>query len=358
MILKHHALNKTLSKRRKCCQNSAPSDEGLADEELIDDLLINEAVRRIADIDSRSSITSFAPSNRNSLASRLSFGGGRSHNASTRLSILSFNGFNLETDADCILDVLDKEVDVFAEHDGDFDEFGKFDEEYHHVNGCGISLAPHHRTELTLREWIKQTKSTTESNPAGYFLLALPVALKLTDYIIETEPPLTSITVENIVITKVGAEGGTTETIDNVQIKDNNANATIDINNNHLVSGGVMDKKLRNLGLIFYVLFSGCDEALLMESTNKEMDAKHWHLDLMNLSLKSDDSRLKKRSSNYLLTADMRYVVMLESLGVPYSLTSMVKALLDCGQNNCGDDIFQSFYQVKIDLELIPHAFS
>jgi predicted ATPase len=31
----------------------------------------------------------------------------------------------------------------------------------------------------------------------------------------------------------------------------------------------------------------------------------------------------------------------------------MVKALLDCGQKNCGDDTFQSFYQVKIDLELM-----
>jgi hypothetical protein len=343
-----------IEEKKKVLPDSAPSsDEGLADEELFDDLLINEAIRRIADIDNnRSSITSFAPSNRNSLASQY---GGRSHNASTRGSILSFDvdGFNLGTDTDGILDELEKEVDVFAEHDGDFDVFGKFDEEFRNETGGGISLAPQHRTDLTLREWIKQTKLATESNPAGYFLLALPVALKLTDYIIETEPQLTSITVENIVITKFGAEGGTTETIDNVQIKGNNANATIDINNNHLVSGGVMDKKLRNLGLIFYVLFSGCDEALLMESTNKEMDAKHCHLDLMNLSLKSDDSRLTKRSSNYLLTADMRYVVMLESLGVPYSLTSMVKALLDCGQKNCGDDTFQSFYQVKIDLELM-----
>ena len=51
----------------------------------------------------------------------------------------------------------------------------------------------------------------------------------------------------------------------------------------------------------------------------------------------------------------MRYVFKLESLGVPYSLTFMVKALLDCGQNNSGDYTFQSFYQVKTDLELILH---
>ena len=326
-----------------------------------DDLLINETVQRIADIDARSSIPSFAGSNRNSLASRFSFDGGRSRNASFRGSILSFNGFNLETDTDGLLNELDNEIDafaeneidVFAEYESDFDEFGDFDNEYQHDNGCGITIAPqNNRTELTLREWIEQTKSAY--NPAEYLLLALPVALKLTDYIIETEPPLTSIIVGNVVLMKFIGEGDTTETIDNVQIKDNDNNATIDINNNsNLVSSGVMDK-LRNLGLILYELFSGCDDALLVESTDKDVDEKHLDLDLTDLSLNSEESRrIKKKSSNFPPTADMRYIFKLESMGVPYSLTSMVKALLDCGQINSGDDTFQSFYQVKTDLELM-----
>ena len=53
-------------------------DEGLVNEEdLLEDILINEAVRRITSINTRSSIPSFAGSNRNSLASHLS-GGERS----------------------------------------------------------------------------------------------------------------------------------------------------------------------------------------------------------------------------------------------------------------------------------------
>ena len=164
-----------------------------------DDILINETVQWIAGIDARSSIPSFAGSNRNSLASRFSFDGGRSRNASFRGSILSFNGFNLETDTDGLLDELDNEIDAFAEYESDFDEVGDFDNEYRHDNGCGITIAPqNNRTELTLREWIEQTKSAY--NPAEYLLLALPVALKLTDYIIETEPPLTSIIVGNVVL--------------------------------------------------------------------------------------------------------------------------------------------------------------
>jgi hypothetical protein len=90
---------------------------------------------------------------------------------------------------------------------------------------------------------------------------------------------------------KFGGEEDTTETIDNVQIKDNDNNTTIDINNNsNLVSSGVMDK-LRYLGLILYELFSGCDDALLVESTDKEVDEKHWDLDLTDLSLNSEESR-------------------------------------------------------------------
>ena len=325
------------------------------DESHHDDILINEAVRRITSINTRSSIPSFAAGiNRNSLASHFSFGDGRSRNASFRGSILSINGFNLETDTDGCFDELDNEIDAFAEYESDFDELGEFDNEYRHDNGCGITIAPqNNRTELTLREWIEQTKSAY--NPAEYLLLALPVAIKLTDYIIKTEPPLTSIIVGNVVLMKFGGEGDTTETID-VQIKDNDNNATIDINNNNnsnLVSSGVMDK-LRNLGLILYELFTGCDNALLVESTGKEVDAKHLDLDLTDLSLNSEESRrIKKRSSNFPPTADMRYVFKLKSLGVPYSLTFMVKALLDCGQNNSGDDTFQSFYQVKTDLELM-----
>jgi hypothetical protein len=202
----------------------------------------------------------------------------------------------LETDTDGLLDELDNEIDAFAEYENDFDEFGDFDNEYRHDNGCGITIAPqNNRTELTLREWIEQTKSAY--NPAEYLLLALPVALKLTDYIIETEPPLTSIIVGNVVLMKFIGEGDTTETIDNVQIKDNDNNATIDIinnnnnnNNSNLVSSGVMDK-LRYLGLILYELFSGCDDALLVESTDKEVDEKHWDLDLADLSLNSEESR-------------------------------------------------------------------
>ncbi|KAL3779224.1 hypothetical protein ACHAW5_009995 [Stephanodiscus triporus] len=47
-------------------------------------------------------------------------------------------------------------------------------------------------------------------------------------------------------------------------------------------------------------------------------------------------------------------VAKLDSLGVLYSLRSLIKSLLDCGQGNfCGGDAYRLFVEVKLDLELM-----
>ena len=132
--------------------------------------------------------------------------------------------------------------------------------------------------------------------------------------------------------------------------------------------------KLFCLGVI-HELFSGGDE--VPTPLNEGVHPLPQHLDILKLSINSADlnddndesncrnqannnihqSRRRKKSPRQTSTAkDMHEccVANLESLGIPYSLCSLVENLLDCGRGFlCGDDAFRSFTEVKLDLELM-----
>ena len=284
----------------------------------------------------------------------------------------------------------DKDVDsFFHEYENDI---GNFDNKDPHVKSIALQL----HKELTLREWIERSKVATIFAHAEYVRLALPVALKLTECLVETESdgvragcdagipmPLTSIVVENVYVTErptaaaalgwEGEEGGAEvlEAIEFVRIK----RITDDCSTEDCSdTSGVMNR-LFFLGVIMYEIFSGGDE--VQTPLNEGVDPLPHHLDLLNLSINSADlneyndesncrnqtnynihqSRPRKKSQRQTSTTKDIHeccVANLESLGIPYSLCSLVKNLLDCGRGSfCGDDAFRSFTEVKLDLELM-----
>ncbi|KAL3780452.1 hypothetical protein ACHAW5_004578 [Stephanodiscus triporus] len=287
----------------------------------------------------------------------------------------------LQSGADDIGEGLDS---FFHGCDNDFGDFANKDR-----NANSIALQLHN--ELPLRVWIERSKVATIFAPGEYARLALSVALKLTEYLIETDSeevrtgcgagipiPLTGIVVENVFLTTKetvdaasGWEGGggdalVRETIDFVWMKH--------IAEECSATGGVMNRLFR-LGVIFYELFSEGDKVLT--PLNEEAEASPHHVDRFKLSIDStdmvddnDESYCRKQDNNSIhqsrpvkksqrqtsRTINMYecFVAKLASLGIPYSLRFLIKSLLECGQGNlCGDDAFRSFVEVKLDLELM-----
>ena len=290
------------------------------------------------------------------------------------------------------------------QHQSDFNDFDKdvdsFFHEYENDIGDLDNKDPDVNS-IALREWIKRSKIATIFAPAEYVRLALPVALKLTEFLVETESdivrdgcdagipmPLTSIAAENVYLTTrptaaaalewEGEEGGAVvlEAIEFVRIKRITEDfSTEDCSTEDCSdTGGVMNK-LFCLGVIMYEIFSGGDE--VQTPLNEEVDPLLHHLDILKLSINSADlnddndesncqnqtknnihqSRPRKKSQRQTSTTkDMHEccVANLESLGIPHSLCSLVENLLDCGRGSfCGDDAFRSFTEVKLDLELM-----
>ncbi len=250
------------------------------------------------------------------------------------------------------------------------------------------------QNELTLREWVERSNATSTFAPAEYIRLALSVALKLAEYLIETETcglrtennsgcliPLASIDINNVcLITRVNTfaalerEGGegregdpiAQEVIESVRIK----SSTTDGSN----IGCIMDKLFR-LGVILCYLFSGSED--ILSTLNNGAKESLYNFDgsrssMIPTDLNDDNvesiyqnqinnnihqSRPCNKSHRHMSTINhiSEYcVAKLEYLGIPYSLCSLVGNLLDCGRgNSCGEDAFQSFAEVKLDLELM-----
>ncbi|KAL3806185.1 hypothetical protein ACHAXA_011734 [Cyclostephanos tholiformis] len=284
------------------------------------------------------------------------------------------------------------------DHDGehlqsDFDDFGKeLDSIFREF--CVDSTTVQLHDELTLRGWIERSNVASKFAPKEYIRLALSVALKLTECLVETETdgvrvgydsgkliPLASIAIENVILitretalASSGWEGGegrvgdtmTREEIEFVRIKC----STEDGSN----TGWIMDRLFR-LGVIFCFLFSGGDD--ILSTLNEGMEESFYYLDVFKSSINSTDleddndesicqnqtnnnihqSRPSNKIQRQMSTTNHTFeccVAKLESLGIPYSLCSLVGNLLDCGRGNfCGDDAFRSFAEVKLDLELM-----
>ena len=250
------------------------------------------------------------------------------------------------------------------------------------------------QNELTLREWIERSNSATNFAPAEYVRLSLSVALKLAECLVDTETgglraendsghliPLTSIDIENVRLTTRGTafaaserEGGegregdpiAQEVIESVRIKF----STKDGSN----TGCIMDRLFR-LGVILCYLFSGSDD--ILSTLDEGAEVSLYHFDAFQSSMIPSDlnddnvesiyqnqinnnihqNRPSNKSQRHMSTTNHIFehcVAKLESLGIPYSLCSLVGNLLDCGRGNfCGNDAFRSFAEVKLDLELM-----
>jgi len=225
-----------------------------------------------------------------------------------------------------------------------------------------------HTIEKTLRTWIDNTKSNyttgylpNEQLDEGYIKAALPVAAKLTDFFIQLQEMnitnLTSINAENVLIyLKRTKEEG--ETIDSVLL--NSGDNCISF----AADGGSMQSRLFAVGLILYELFS--TEEPLVEDIPPFTSASVRGINLNDMPVihrppitttsENDIQPQKKRSHHPSQTGDKvsTCIAKLEDKGLPRSICTLVKNLLDCSKGDyCGDEAYSSFVDLRQDLLLM-----
>ena len=224
--------------------------------------------------------------------------------------------------------------------------------------------------EYTLRQWIRNSKpdishSSAESaqSSANYIQSALIIALKLTECILEAEKdeqnglgnpiPLDSINIENVVIR---ARKGEPETDDSDDARENIEFVWVmSFVGDDSAAGSVM-ARLFAVGNILYELFSTAELIAEDDLTSFQMAS----LDSINIS-NDDESELASRKKNNWRSAHRHadnwisiYIAVLESTGVSLSLCSMVKNLLECRHDPfCDDDVYASFEDLKLDLQMM-----
>jgi len=219
----------------------------------------------------------------------------------------------------------------------------------------------------TLRTWIDKTKSNyttgylpNEQLDNGYIKSALPIAIKLTDFFIQLQEmnitELSSINAENVLIYLKRTEEG--ETIDSVLI--NSGDNCISF----AADGGSTQSRLFAVGLILYELFS--TEEPLVEDIPPFTSASVRGINLNDMPVihrppitttsENDIQPQKKRSHHPSQTGDKvsTCITKLEDKGLPRSICTLVKNLLDCSKGDyCGDEAYSSFVDLRQDLLLM-----
>jgi len=221
----------------------------------------------------------------------------------------------------------------------------------------------------TLRTWIDNTKSNyttgylpNEQLDNGYIKAALPVAIKLSDFFIQLQEmnitELSSINAENVLIYLKRTEEG--ETIDSVLI--NSGDNCISFS----ADGGSTQSQLFAVGLILYELFSTEEPLVLVEDippfTSTSVrginlnDMPVIHRPPITISEDDDQRPQKKRSHHHAQIGDKvsTCIAKLEDKGLPRSICTLVKNLLDCSKGDyCGDEAYSSFVDLREDLLLM-----
>jgi len=215
-------------------------------------------------------------------------------------------------------------------------------------------------TEQTLRQWIKQQVNSNNSGTAEssssteYIKSALPVAIKLIELFIHTKEeedqddiiPLDCIKTKNIYLyVKKSRDVEQKETIHLVWIMRSPDDDP---------SVGSMLSRLFAVGLILYELFS-TEEPLLEDIPTSITSASVQDIDLD--SAPENDQRPQKRSHHpSSQTGDKvsTCIAKLEDKGLPRSICTLVKNLLDCSKGDyCGDEAYSSFVDLRQDLLLM-----
>jgi len=225
-------------------------------------------------------------------------------------------------------------------------------------------------TEQTLQQWIKQRLNSqnnveSSSSSTDYIKSALPIAIKLIELFIHTKEkedqddiPLDCIKTKNIYLyLKKKNQRQEESELQNEKVQEE----TI-----HLVwimrspdddpSVGSMMSRLFAVGLILYELFS-TEEPLLEDmppSSNTATESLQG-IDLNDIT--ENDQRPQKRSHHLSSqTGDEIYtsIAKLEDKGLPRSIYTLVKNLLDCSKGDyCGDEAYSSFVDLRQDLLLM-----
>ena len=230
---------------------------------------------------------------------------------------------------------------------------------------CHVANEQQQLHELTLQQWALVSRSKflnfdatshmASGQGPGYIKTSLSAALKLTDFLIEAEReeknghrnpvPLESIRVENVLIRSKERVGeAQQETVEYVWIMSSMGENP---------ATGTVSARLYAMGKILYELFAG-DESTLPSHDDTTVGC----IDLMNEDGKNNHQQQRQRSSwqsTYSEGTPSNYIDRLATEGVPLSIRTLIKNLLNCCQGDfCdGDDTYTSFHDLRQDLSIM-----
>ena len=251
-------------------------------------------------------------------------------------------------------DGLDKDVDQFlngfsSQHDHNIntnmlETQPKYMSEYSSSYGDERALESR---ELTLCQWIERSRQKKNPHLSQYINGALPIASKLTGFLTEadkdtqesghTNPiPLQSITAGNGLI-RVSSLGTVEHAWFMSRIGDD------------IDSGNAMSR-VYAFGTVLYQLFTGEEPPLEENATSADS------MGILNLSgdRQLNQPRPAKKSHGHSEDQITQCMLRLEAAGIPWSLCTLVKNLLDCSNGDfCGDDAYTSFTDLQLDLQLM-----
>mmetsp|Transcript_43738 Transcript_43738/g.91966 ORF Transcript_43738/g.91966 Transcript_43738/m.91966 type:complete len:1476 (+) Transcript_43738:19-4446(+) len=263
---------------------------------------------------------------------------------------------NTDSSDEPSMDDLDDELDLF------WSGFG--DEHEETASQIQLTLGENER-ELTMRQWITETsyaiqadtKTKTTGKALEYAQSALPVALKLTEYLttiqksedkgVQNEVPLESIVIENAFIRMKNSNTLESSSQRNYEVLSVQITVTAGVVDNP--ETGEVSQRLASLGAVLYELFSGEPPVVLPCSTNS------FSLSTINLDADSaSNDRPQKKSNRQSPYSNSESIAKLASIGIPHSLCFLLGNLLDCYHGDfCGDEAYRSLADVKVDLQLM-----
>mmetsp|Transcript_43870 Transcript_43870/g.92281 ORF Transcript_43870/g.92281 Transcript_43870/m.92281 type:complete len:1556 (+) Transcript_43870:78-4745(+) len=250
--------------------------------------------------------------------------------------------------------------------------------------------------EVTLREWTGKSKARQTAGGSnafkeavyGHVKLALQIALKLTEVLMEAEKdvkiglenpiPLESIAADSILIRAkfpdpqlvkgTGNGNGSTwvepteclssDQMIKLEVEEADQEFVTDVDHVMIMSSlgenpeaGDKMERLFALGTIFYVLFS-CDGPLSLEELQ---DSSSLSINSINLSNEAGGRhRPRKKYASFSQDTYSKLIARLDAKDIPYSLCSLVRNLLDCREGDLSaDDTYTSFEDVQSDLRLM-----
>jgi len=220
----------------------------------------------------------------------------------------------------------------------------------------------------TLRQWIQRMKVLLSNQHTTYSyyeyikIAALPIAQMLVECIIDSDVdediiPLEFIKIDHVLIVQEGGKS------DFVWIQYEGSDSSSDDSDDAVV--GTVQSRLLAVGVILYELFSAeeepqieCLRTLLLSRSSATSVMSSMNLNDNKPDPNEDNndrqSRPQKRSSQTPRDEVSTYITKLEEKGIPRSICTVVKNLLDCSKGDyCGDDTYSSFVDLHQDLLLM-----